>query len=272
MRAAAAFCCVGLFWPSAGFPKQSGLSERAKVVDAYGTVQKRQTASATWRNVSVGDLLTANTTLRTGDNSAILLMLPNRHMLRVGAKTTVELKALGRENAFSFNVIAGKIWSLVRPAAKPAKYEVETPSAVVGVSGTIFSVFHDEESAETQVSADEGMVRVRQEGQLINIAKGSFGRFPHHGHPRPRAKPLTELVAPQPDTFRRMWRLMRRQEPWISGAHKIQMHRQWDRQMNQLGFHRHPQARLLHPTPGSHRTGPPNRVAPRPRRGRPTGN
>src|SRR5687767_13036865 len=75
--------------------------ERAKVVDAFGTAEKRLNAKAAWQRVNVGDLLTPGTTLRTGDRSAALIQLPGSHVVRVGAKTTVEMKALGKDRAYS---------------------------------------------------------------------------------------------------------------------------------------------------------------------------
>src|SRR5689334_11788257 len=107
-------------------------SERAKVEDAFGTAQKQIGGDkAAWKNISVGDLLAPQTTVKTGENSAVLLQLPDQHVLRVGAGTTVVLKELGKDKSFSFNVLSGRVWSYVRHASNPAKYEVETPSAVV---------------------------------------------------------------------------------------------------------------------------------------------
>ena len=91
--------------------------------------------------------------LRTGSNGAALLQLPHNHLMRVGAGTTLVLRQLNDANQFSFKVLSGQVWSLVRKANHPTKYEVETPSAVAGVTGTIFSVSADAQTGERRSSA-----------------------------------------------------------------------------------------------------------------------
>ncbi|HLJ57228.1 MAG TPA: FecR domain-containing protein, partial [Chthonomonadaceae bacterium] len=115
----------------------------ALVLDVYGPAQSRVGDKGDWKNVNAGDILAVQTAVKTGDNAAVLLKLNGAHLFRVGEKTTVTLKELGVGKSFSFQVLAGNIWSIVRKVTQPAKYEVETPSVVAGVSGTIFAVSHD---------------------------------------------------------------------------------------------------------------------------------
>ncbi|MBI3912085.1 MAG: FecR domain-containing protein [Armatimonadetes bacterium] len=184
-------------------------SDRAKVVDAFGTVRKRiGDERAKWENINVGDLLPPMTTVKTEARSAVLLLLPDRHVFRIGAKTTVVLREVGKDRSFSFNVLSGQVWSFVQGAAKPAKYEVETPSAVVGVSGTLFSVFYDEENDETLVSADEGEVMVRQGQRTLRCPKGFCARL--------RRNQIQQALALAHDQrVRQIWGLVRRHEGWM---------------------------------------------------------
>lgn len=243
--------------------RSTAAPDRAKVMDAFGTVQKKLSGATSWQNVSVGDVLAPMTTLKTGEDSAVLLMLPRRHVVRVGAGTTVELKELGRDNSFSFGVLSGHIWSFVRPAFKPAKYEVETPSAVVGVSGTLFSVHHDTDSGETMVSADDGTVHVNQDGTTVNVRKGLFARFRRGG--------VRSEAMQQPAQLRQMWRMMRQQEGWARPRAVMKMDRAFSRRLHVMlgqfhrGFRRNPSIRRAEP--GGLPIAPPERIAPRrPRR------
>ena len=175
---------------------------KAKVLDAVGMAQKRGGDTTAWTNLNIGDLLTSKSTVKTGEGGAVLLQLPNRYLFRIGEKTTVDLKQIGENNEFSFNVISGKVWNVVRGLAKPTKYEVQTPSAVVGVSGTVFSVFYDENESDTTVSAAQGLVNVAQGGQTTKIAEGTYTRFRKGGVMAPMS------VSQSPE-LGRMWKQLR---------------------------------------------------------------
>ena len=191
----------------AGAQTSAGL--KAKVTDAFGTAQKRSgSATAAWQDISVGDLLPTQTTVKTGDDSAVLLQLPDEHVLRVGANTTIELRELGANKSFSFRVVSGRIWSLVEKASKPAKYEVETPSAVAGVEGTLFSVFHEEDTQQTAVSTDEGQVNVRQGSQSVKVGAGYSTRLRRNQRVPPQ-------VFEHPPAMKQMWQMMHQRETWI---------------------------------------------------------
>jgi hypothetical protein len=179
-------------------------------VDAFGTARRRSSDNAPWQNINVGDLLPTQTTLQTGENSAVLLQLPDQHVFRIGAGSTVQLKQLGKDKQFSFSVLSGRVWSFVRRAEKPAKYEIETPSAVVGVSGTVFSVSHDPSNADTEVSTDRGEVKVRQGGTTQTVATGYVL---HARHGAPLASAGLQSVEQ-----RRVWRALHTRETWTSGA------------------------------------------------------
>jgi hypothetical protein len=186
------------------------VTEKAKVVDAFGTAKRRNSDSAPWQNINVGDLLATQTTVQTGDNSAVLLQLPDRHIFRIGAGSTVQLKQLGKDKEFSFSVLSGHVWSFVRRAEKPAKYEIETPSVVIGVSGTVFSVSHDPTSADTEVSTDKGEVKVSGGGATQTVATGYTLRAR-------RGMALSRAVA-QSQAQRRLWKALHAREKWLGGA------------------------------------------------------
>ena len=187
------------------------LSGKAEVKDAYGDVQQRTDGVAAWKPVNVGDLLSPATSVRTGKDAAVLLLLADRHVVRVGAETTLRLSELGRNRSFSFELVQGRFWSFVNNALKPTKYEVETPSAVVGVSGTVFSVFYQPRSQVTLVSTAKGIVTVRQGQRAVKVMPGFGTRVPRNLRGPLRA-------TPQDQPTQRMWHLLRSQELWLQGA------------------------------------------------------
>lgn len=209
-----------------GHPARAA-SDRAKVLDVYGVAQKRVGSwRAPLRRLNSGDLLTPGSYIKTGSNAAVLLQLTGRHVLRVGNRTTVELRRVGAGRVYSFKVFAGQVWSKVQSAAKPARYEIETPSAVVGVSGTLFSVFYDRATTRTTVSTDEGVVRVRQGAYSGRVAKGFVARLR-----RGRVEGLNTMQ-PTSDVAQ-VWTLLRRQESWMKSGGRLRLDRRLEKSLEQ---------------------------------------
>jgi len=207
-----------------------------KVTDAVGTVQKQTgDAKAPWQSISVGDLLSAQTSVKTGKNSAVLIALQGGHVLRVGSETTVQLREVGRDRSFSFELLTGKIWSMVRSANKPAKYEVETPSAVAGVEGTLFAVIHDQGNEETVVSTNQGTVNLRQNERTVKVTPGLSASVT-----RNQKTPLAAVATPQ--ELQAMWRTIRKENwtrPGGPGAAASRLNRGEEQHIDDLVTQRH---------------------------------
>ena len=196
---------------------------KATVVDTVGSVRQMPAAGGHWLTINVGDTLSPQTTLQTGESSAALLQLNGDHMMRIGAGTRIVLKQLGDQKAFSFNLIAGRVWSFVKRASSPAKYEIETPSAVVGVSGTVFSVFHDPGSNQTDVTTSHGSVGVRQgDAAQVNVTDGNSLVATAAG--------LGQVIRQSPK-IRQMWNVLNRTESWVHGSATSKLNRAVERAM-----------------------------------------
>jgi hypothetical protein len=144
----------------------------ARIADAFGTVEKKLPGSSAFRPVSVGDRVPVATVLRTASDAALLVELPDKHVMRVGASSSVVLSQLGQDKQFALKVLSGQIWALVKKANHPTKFTVETSSGVAGVTGTFFAVGVDEQTQEMVVSTGEGSV----ECSPTTIAGGCSGR------------------------------------------------------------------------------------------------
>lgn len=139
-------------------------TNQARVADAYGSVEKRLSPTDTrWQPVSIGDLLTPSSTVRTGANSAALLILPDKHAFRIGERGEVQLKELGQNRSYSFEVLKGQIWSFVDKARKPAKYGIETPSTVLGVSGRSENWTKKNESPKLNHQSEERIRNLKEQ-------------------------------------------------------------------------------------------------------------
>ncbi len=225
-----AFVTVFLVMLLSGAPGASqGPRFQATVVDAFGTAQKQSgDPKAPWQNVSVGELLPPQTMVKTGENSAVLITMPGAHVMRIGSQTTIQLRELGRNKSFSFEVLSGKIWSAVRAVNKPTKYEVETPSAVAGVEGTLFAVIHDQASAETVVSTHQGTVNLQQGGRNVKVTQGLTANVK-------RGQKEALAAHPTPPNLQSMWQMIRK-EGWAShagpGAPSVRLNRDDEEHIN----------------------------------------
>jgi hypothetical protein len=185
-------------------------TDRARVADAHGTVQKRSSPADTRvQPVSIGDLLLPESVVRTGPDSAALLILPDKHNFRIGERAEVHLKELGQSKSYSFEVIRGQIWSFVDKAGKPAKYEVETPSTVLGVSGTLFSVSHNAQTTQSEVTVADGQVSVRQGSMVHQVGKGYMLRLR-------RGQTAPAMVEKHDAGTKKMWDHLQKTENWTT--------------------------------------------------------
>lgn len=218
----------------------------ARVADAYGKVEKKLPGGSAYQPLSVGDRLPVAATLRTGEG-AILVELPDRHVVRVGARTTVVLSQLGQDKQFALKVLAGQVWTLVKKANHPSKFTVETSSGIAGVTGTFFGVAVDEETQETVVSTGEGSVQVQsldEQGQPLGepvpVTQGMMTRLVR------RQRTLAALR--QGQEHRQMWQLLYREGAWAQqgGKGPLHMKRGDDAHLMKL-LHAHPPKALWRP-------------------------
>jgi len=201
---------------------------RTRVADAYGKAEKRLSVTDTkWTPINVSDLLGPDATIRTGDNAAVILVFPDKHAFRIGEGAEVRLKEVGQNRSYSFELIKGEVWSFVNKAKKPAKYEVETPSTVLGVSGTLFSVDHDPGADESEVSVAEGEVNMRQGGATHRIGKGFMTRL-RRGQVDPAR------LEQHNDSIRQMWEHLQQSENWTKGSDAPKLNKQTEQRLRTL--------------------------------------
>lgn len=227
----------------------------ARVVDAFGKIEKKLPGSARYQALSVGDRLPEQTTLRTGESAAVLLELPDKHVVRIGAKTTLLLSQLGNDKEFALKVLAGQVWTLVKKANHPAKFTVETSSGVAGVTGTFFGVAVDEETKEMIVSTGEGSVGVQSlddrgqpTGEAVPVTQGMMARL---------ARRRAAAAKQQSREHKQMWQLLYREGAWAQQNAIGQLRLKRGNEQN-LQRCLHAKALRLRPLPGMRLMGPYN--------------
>lgn len=165
----------------------------AAVVRVEGTCMRLPAKSAEWVSVGVGCLIHPGDRVRCGPDSWAVLGLANGGSVTLGPGCEVRFDSL-----LYLRLFIGRLWAKVKPAAAPgaAGFSIETPSAVVGVRGTHFSVWvHDELS--TTVSVASGAVKVFGNGVAVLVPEGYATRVKRGRAP--------EKPEPMDDDEKRAW-------------------------------------------------------------------
>ncbi len=206
--------------PAPARPQSTG--NYATAADVVGKVQRRIARNPDkWGPLNKGDRVGADSAVQTAANAAVLLSLPGGHVIRVGENTTLEIKQAGQNNSYSFSLLAGRIWSYVNRSSKPARYEVETASVILGVSGTLFSVAHDVDTDELDASVEDGQVHLRRGAIVKTLDRGFQLRVLNRHLARAAAHEHTIAT-------REMWRTIGTAEAWSRPGGELRLNRQVD--------------------------------------------
>jgi hypothetical protein len=122
--------------------------------------------------ISVGDNLKENDSLKTETNSTVELQLGNDSIIRVKENSILKIAKLFRDgdnlktNLFLKN---GKILAKPEKQTEGSSFEIQTDSITAGVRGTEFVVVSDEKS--TKVAVNEGIVKIKSNVDIESIDK-----------------------------------------------------------------------------------------------------
>ncbi|MDI7247158.1 MAG: FecR family protein [Bacillota bacterium] len=168
-----------------------GARAQAIAAEAVATVAKVEgrcvllpARSEKWADIEVGRLICRGDRIRCGPDSWAVLGLADGGSITLGPGCEVRFDSL-----LYLRLFIGRLWAKVKSAASGAAgFSVETPSAVVGVRGTHFSVCVSDESATT-VSVASGVVEVFGAGEAVLVPQGYATRV-RRGHAPAEPEPM----------------------------------------------------------------------------------
>lgn len=146
-----------------------------------------------WKDVKVGQELWDGDRVQVGRKSTVEIQFYNKTQLRIlenstvvmGKSTLYNYGADSDERASSILVKTGEVWVQVEKAlSKIFKFKVETPNAVAGVRGTLFSVQVSGKTSEVVV--DNGTVEVQQRKTAEMVLVTGGGATQVIGRSRPQ--------------------------------------------------------------------------------------
>lgn len=143
--------------------KMTAAASRAVVTLVEGEVQMMAGEEQSWRSLSANAILKGGDKVRVLDNGRLEMVLDNRSVLRLAANSTLELKEVERKpekETYRFALSLGKMWTRVtRLLGFGSKYQVDTPTAITAVQGTVYDLQVDSDQ-QTRVRVHSGNVLV----------------------------------------------------------------------------------------------------------------
>jgi len=143
-------------------------SSTVVVLKTSGKVFVRNVATDKWTKCYQGQILDENYVIKTEEKSKVELLLFDGTKIVISEKSEVELSKLTPQERI-IQQKSGKARFKVSKLQEGAKFETITPTAVISVRGTEFSVFVKEDLS-TEVKVFEGIVNVKTvAGESIDL-------------------------------------------------------------------------------------------------------
>ncbi len=141
------------------------LAAAAQVTYLVRPVEIKHKGATEFAVLKLGDKVNAGDTIRTGFGARVEITISPKRVFRIGQASEVELPELedSRDKGIraNFNLLLGRFWAgVLRPIEnlQAERFQVNTPTAVIGVKGTQFGVDYDKKQDETRALVIEGTV------------------------------------------------------------------------------------------------------------------
>lgn len=141
----------------------------AKADKVSGTVEVRRANKGEWKELSQKGLIKTGDVVRTGPDGQAEFKWADGTRWKVMPSTEIVVKKstynmVKKADQSQLMLTSGKVFIRIIKALKPAsQFEVETPTAVAAVRGTIFSV--EVKNGKTEVAVFKGKVKVSSDGE-----------------------------------------------------------------------------------------------------------
>ncbi len=142
----------------------AGETRSAVISELQNDVDARQTSALDWLDALEGEQITAGGGVRTGDESRVRIATSDGSVIRIAANTEFQLAEFSpqpTDPVTRLSIEAGKVWVQVTKALGAGSFEVETPSGVATVRGSLMSVEYDPVVGRVLVTCAEGECELR---------------------------------------------------------------------------------------------------------------
>ncbi|BCM91976.1 hypothetical protein IAD21_03855 [Abditibacteriota bacterium] len=141
----------------------------ASVKSTTGSVEIKRAGEDAFHAVAVGDVVKAGDELQTGDNGRGEFAWADGTRWKLEPKTHLKIERAAinswrKSEQTQFRLDAGKVFvRVVKSLAPGSSFQIETPSAVAAVRGTVWSI--EVANGQTRVGVYKGFVDVNTDGK-----------------------------------------------------------------------------------------------------------
>jgi len=165
----------------------------ASIVSAYGGVEVQRGGKGEWQPAPLGSSIFTTDAVRTSAGAFAKLIFVDDAVVDLGPSTQVSIEHYGGARGTPRSLLRltqGKVEALVSGyASEEARYEIETPTAVVRAQSAAFIVNYDAAEKATDVTGVEGNVSVRGTTGIIGpgvaVGPNEATHVPRDGFPSP---------------------------------------------------------------------------------------
>lgn len=152
-------------------------TNQAVITSMYNTVQVRH-GTAGWTDAKLNEVLRPTDAVRTGDDSRAELTIGRTGYVRLDENSHLLVTHLDEAGTSSFKALIGGVWvTIAKALGASSKFEVEMPSAVASVKGTVFRCEVDEEG-DSSTYVYEGDVELRANDKRVKLTPAQWARVP----------------------------------------------------------------------------------------------
>ncbi len=187
-----------------------------RLVEVTGTVEVLRKGKTEWTAAEKDMPLNEGDMVRSGSDSKAVVLLANTNIVAVEQNTELDLKTLQKSRKAGTLIRAsmskGQLWSNVGGLKKrPSRFYVQTPTAVTGVRGTVFTVEILPEDSTTKVAVVEGSVQVQARGMIEPPTRVRANKMTSVGKDVAPTKPeaISEDYVAQWNQYKGKFRMMR---------------------------------------------------------------
>jgi ferric-dicitrate binding protein FerR (iron transport regulator) len=186
-----------------------------RIKEVTGTVEVLSSGTTEWKPADKGTAINEGDSLRSGPDSKAVAVFADKLIMAMEQNSEVDMEKLQQSRKRGINIKVnldnGQIWNDVgKLRTKRAKFYVETPQAVTGVRGTVFTVLVAPD-ATTKVAVVKGNVDVRTRGMTTTPIRLSQNSMTEVAQDTPPAKPtdISEDLLSQWKQYESKFRMLR---------------------------------------------------------------
>lgn len=160
----------------------------ARVTYYTGDFRLQQPGRDDWKKAVMNESLRSGEKVKTMDESRGEVAFADGSIIRVDANSNLDIIELNKSKAgqtAQAKVWSGKVWASVNKASKKTKFELESPTAVAAVRGTVFRMSVADDMT-TKVAVYSGEVKVEPMPEFFqNQIKKQGGKAGEIEGPKP---------------------------------------------------------------------------------------